>query len=48
MDFLADVLVLEVFLHELRHQVAPVGGGVDQQLSEAAAIEPSSTTLSAL
>ncbi len=30
MDFLADVPVLEVFLHELGHQVAAVRGRVDQ------------------
>ena len=32
MDLVADVLGLEVLLHVLRHQVAPVRGGVDQQV----------------
>ena len=32
MDLVADVLGLEVLVHVLRHQVAAVGGGVDQHV----------------
>src|SRR5688572_29876715 len=32
MDLLADVTRLEVLLHVLGHEVAPVGGGADQQV----------------
>ena len=32
MDLVAEVPGLQVFLHVLGHQVAPVGGGVDQQV----------------
>ena len=32
MDLFAQVFVLEIFLHVLGHQVAPVGSGVDQHV----------------